>query len=105
MLLLVCVLCVFACTRVSVGACMCSSDGERPFMLLSCLHSGAAAEINIVRGGISCVAVKKLPQKRETDRLLYVQRTSTHNVQTDVTRIQSNLENNSAIQLFWLHTV
>lgn len=45
---------VLVCTRASVGACMCSSDGQRPFMLFSCLHSGAAAEINIVRGKISC---------------------------------------------------
>lgn len=38
----VCV-CVYTCMRACVGVCTCLSDGQRPFMLFSCLHSGAAS--------------------------------------------------------------
>lgn len=79
-------MCVF--TRASVGACMCSSDGQRPFMLFSCLHSGAAAEINIVRGEILCMQEKQ-PQEQSSLPSEHIWCTNTHQAHT---HIQSNLE-------------
>lgn len=52
--------CVSVCVWVYMCACMRSSDGQRPFMLLSWLHSGAAAEINMVRGETSCVQQRRI---------------------------------------------